>query len=685
MINKRFIKEFTYPDYNDKDFFEKIYKKREYYYYKVQKRKILTDYKEIQKYRSDNCKINEKEPTEQQSIIPNYISPNTPYKGILLMHGVGTGKTMTALRVAEQFKEQVKKYNTKIFVLVPGPNSKKNFEKELLYSTNNTYLKNINLLNQMSKKEIEQEKKNILNNVISQYYKILSYKSFHKKVLGEKISEKKIFADKKIKSSYTKDESGQYIRNIIVDKITHMNNSIIIVDEAHNIINNEYGEALNIIKKNSENLRIILLTATPMINHAHYIVNLLNFIKPLDDQIEKDKIFTNEKNFLMMKLKSNGLDYLKKKATGLISYYRGSVPYTFAKRIDRGSLSEGLLFTPVIKCKMISFQNKIYNESTKVLQQLMNTKDKLAQNIELNDIIDKNLDNDIDEDLDNDIIEEKITNEKSSSITGFIILGNFVFPGLNREKDDLIGLYTKQDINLLISQINFDGPKLKKLINEKIFNNSLTKDEENNFIIENNKKRISGLILKLDYIKYFSIKFYHLLLNLNKLFIDNKGAHTAFIYSSFVNAGGIELFAETLIQNGYLEYNDNYYNYDIKENTIDYKTGLTYLNYKKKYNISNFKPATFLLITGSDDSSFEDIPEIKQKYIQEIFNNKDNIDGKFIKFILGSKVMNESITLKNCKEVHIIEPNFNIPRIEQVIGRAIRICVHQDVINDEYK
>ena len=41
------------------------------------------------------------------------------------------------------------------------------------------------------------------------------------------------------------------------------------------------------------------------------------------------------------------------------------------------------------------------------------------------------------------------------------------------------------------------------------------------------------------------------------------------------------------------------------------------------------------------------------------------------------------VTLKNVKEVHIIDVFFNIPKAEQVIGRAIRMCVHEDVINDD--
>jgi hypothetical protein len=60
------------------------------------------------------------------------------------------------------------------------------------------------------------------------------------------------------------------------------------------------------------------------------------------------------------------------------------------------------------------------------------------------------------------------------------------------------------------------------------------------------------------------------------------------MYSNLVKAGGIEIFAEVLLLNGYLEYNENK-NYDIKEDTIDYKTGLQYKDYKKKYNPDNFK------------------------------------------------------------------------------------------------
>ena len=49
-----------------------------------------------------------------------------------------------------------------------------------------------------------------------------------------------------------------------------------------------------------------------------------------------------------MKIKEGGFDYLKEKARGYISYFRGNIPYTFADKIDEGKISNGLLFTPVI-------------------------------------------------------------------------------------------------------------------------------------------------------------------------------------------------------------------------------------------------------------------------------------------------------------------------------------------------
>jgi DNA polymerase III delta prime subunit len=639
MSKKKIIKDFSYPNPSDPNIQSKIYKKREFYYHYINQRPKMESYEDIKKYRDQNCKGDFKL-RESQAILSNLINPHTPYRGLLIMHGTGVGKTCTAISIAEQFKEQVRKYNTNIYVLTSGPNIRENFKSELLFCTGETYLKNKDLLNQMSKAERDREMKIAINNAM-QYYKILSYKTFYKKVLGEKITEKKIGTDNKIKSSYRKNEDGEVEREIVVDKITNMNNSVLIIDEAHNLTGNDYGEALKKIIKSSENLIVILLTATPMKNLADDIIDILNFIKPLDDQIQREKIFTGDRGY-NMKIKPDGLEYLKDKARGYVSYFRGNIPYTFAKKVDKGILSTGLLFTPVIKCFMEDFQYKTYLETTHFFDDTL---------------------------------------DRASSAAA-----NFVFPGLNKNKNELIGYYSTEGINTVVSQLETDGDKLRSLINKHIFDGKLSKDIENNFIIVNENKTITGHILNKDYLRYFSIKFYKTIKRLEKLFDNtphNKSAGTAFIYSNLVKAGGIEIFSETLVQNGYLEYQENYKEYDIKDNTIDYLTGKSYLEFKKKGNTSEFRPATFILITGAIDESGEDIPEIKQKIIREVFNNQDNINGKYIKLCLGSKVMNEGITLENIKEIHILDVHYNLGKVDQVIGRGIRMCKHMNAINDQ--
>jgi SNF2 family DNA or RNA helicase len=62
---------------------------------------------------------------------------------------------------------------------------------------------------------------------------------------------------------------------------------------------------------------------------------------------------------------------------------------------------------------------------------------------------------------------------------------------------------------------------------------------------------------------------------------------------------------------------------------------------------------------------------------------KENKTGDLIKIILISPAGAEGINLRNCRQVHIIEPYWNEVRIEQVIGRAIRQCHHADLPLDQ--
>ena len=111
-----------------------------------------------------------------------------------------------------------------------------------------------------------------------------------------------------------------------------------------------------------------------MINLADEIIDLLNFIRPEDDLIQRDKVFMGDKNY-RMKIKPGGIEYLKEMAKGYISFYRGSIPYTFADRVEHGVIPEGMLFTPLIQCKMHEFQ---YNAYIKTKENIDDTLDKTS-------------------------------------------------------------------------------------------------------------------------------------------------------------------------------------------------------------------------------------------------------------------------------------------------------------------
>ena len=54
-------------------------------------------------------------PYNYQQLLKNFMSNNSPYKGILLYHGLGTGKTCTSITIAEHLKK-----DKNIIVMLPA-------------------------------------------------------------------------------------------------------------------------------------------------------------------------------------------------------------------------------------------------------------------------------------------------------------------------------------------------------------------------------------------------------------------------------------------------------------------------------------------------------------------------------------------------------------------------------------
>jgi hypothetical protein len=101
--------------------------------------------------------------------------------------------------------------------------------------------------------------------------------------------------------------------------------------------------------------------------------------------------------------------------------------------------------------------------------------------------------------------------------------------------------------------------------------------------------------------------------------------------------------------------------------------------YLKYFGYSSFKDVN----SGVDDFRYMEYHggidvEQRGKNINQ-FNVLENKHGKLIKIIMISPAGAEGLSLFNTRQVHIVEPYWHEVRIEQMIGRAVRLCSHKDL------
>jgi hypothetical protein len=82
---------YAYPDPSDPELQYKNYVKREFYAHRIPPRPDINDYSDIKEYRDNVC-ARDFALHEHQAMLSNYINPDTPYKGLILFHGLGSGK-----------------------------------------------------------------------------------------------------------------------------------------------------------------------------------------------------------------------------------------------------------------------------------------------------------------------------------------------------------------------------------------------------------------------------------------------------------------------------------------------------------------------------------------------------------------------------------------------------------------
>ena len=69
--------------------------------------------------------------------------------------------------------------------------------------------------------------------------------------------------------------------------------------------------------------------------------------------------------------------------------------------------------------------------------------------------------------------------------------------------------------------------------------------------------------------------------------------------------------------------------------------------------------------------------------MKDLTGQDHNRDGNICKIFVITQAGAEGISLSNVRQVHIMEPFWNNVRTEQVKGRAIRTCSHEDLPLDQ--
>ena len=82
--------------------------------------------------------------------------------------------------------------------------------------------------------------------------------------------------------------------------------------------------------------------------------------------------------------------------------------------------------------------------------------------------------------------------------------------------------------------------------------------------------------------------------------------------------------------------------------------------------------------TKESDTEGHTLKVDKQRLI-DAFNSLENRDGQLCQIVILNTAAAEGITLKRVHYVHLLQNPFNMSKMYQIIGRAIRNCTHRDV------
>jgi len=712
-----------------------------------------------------------------QKIVRDYLQIYTPYRGLLLYHGLGSGKTCSSIAIAEGLKD-----DKQVIVMTPASLRMNYIEElkkcgDLMYkkeqfwefvdvNTKPQYVRPMSQILNISEKFIRSNSGAwFVNTKKSNNYETLS--SEEKKNLDGQLNEM-------INSKY-RFINYNGLRASHVDKLSDdgkknpFHNKVVIIDEAHNFISrivNKMRKTDSISMRlydfllKAKNCKVIFLSGTPIINYPNEVGIMFNILRgyikswhlPLNvktggkidqeylrglfakyafmDYLEyrpSSKTMIITKNpfgfvnsvksdsyrgvktdsrgqitdddfiiYIIKTLSRNGVEVLssgvkvelnkalpdsiddfknyfvepsgelknmnlfKRRIIGLSSYFRSAQEQLMPKYNENKDYH-------LLKIPMSDYQFGIYEAARQAERKQESNNAKRAKKAVTEDVYDtisstyrifsrafcnfvfppemkrpmptddKNIEDALKGKIDEDLLDKK---------------------GVFERLDNPDGRYTMDDMDALSVD--------EKASTDDSYDERIKKALA--FLKENEQEYLMG-----DSLKIYSGKFAELMNIIQETTDDEARNGLHLIYSQFRTMEGVGIMKLILEANGYAQFKIKQergkWSIDIADRDLGKPTFALYTGTET--------PEEKEIIRNIFNSTWNGVPKELLKDLQK--RSLNNFYGEIIKIIMITASGAEGISLRNVRHVHLIEPYWHPVRTEQVIGRARRICSHQDL------
>lgn len=543
------------------------------------------------------------------------------YNKIFNIQGTGTGKSGSIINVAEYYKNNAEGIK-RVYVLQPGPPTVKDFKSQIRKLSQQKEYNNLKIRSALT----ERSRKNNINRIINEWYSVETYRQFAKRNAGDEII-KEEFSD-----------------------------CIIFMDEAHKLRNLDDNDGGTLTSSELDNIyqflwrvthlaersKIIISTATPMINETKEFALLLNLLLPMNFQLP---------------INISNTFYDRTTLSQLEPYLRGKI--TFIKFLE----------SKIIVNNMGTILND-YNHNI-LMPKNVNYKGEALIPIK-KDIVDNNIVTLQEVKEKKQPLVEAVEKKFASQAKVFMLpMTNIQLETYNKTIKDTGAFFINQRYASIFVFPNGQ-------YGNKGFKNYIDKDEYGNYtfkdsIVYRNENR--------EIVRFPSLKKYFQtdseenieksLLNLGnmsskfKFFIEKElkasrqeKPGNSFCYIEFVEGSGAEVLGLLLKTFGFEEFTTTVDPFNIRTGKLD---GIS-------------KGKRFAFLTGKSNNIETTL---------KLFNSRENMHGEYIQMIIASKLARDGVNIFNVLRGYIMTPSWHESGMYQALSRFIRADSH-DYLYDLY-